>query len=315
MTIPKGLSLTRFAEADRGAWDNLVGDARNAHFFFRRDYLDYHGDRIQDHSMVLWRGSRPWAVLPAHRDGDALISHGGLSFGGLVVAPEARYADVAGCFDLLADHMRAEGMARLTYRRAPTPYWRAPGEEDLLELSRRGARRTDVRVGAALAPSGPVAIGRTCRHEVKRAKSLGFEVRPDPVEGAWPLVVDMLERRHRAAPVHSFEEICLLRDHFPDNILARSVFAGSERLVSAVLFVSPSVLKMQYFGWRSEASGTGAAELMDVSMAEEARRGGRWLDLGTSMEPETGELQARLHATKEDCGARMILYETYEWSP
>jgi hypothetical protein len=140
-------------------------------------------------------------------------------------------------------------------------------------------------------------------------------MRPDAMEGAWPLVVDTLKRRHGVAPVHSFEEICLLRDRFPKNIVARSVFAGSERLVSAVLFVSPSVSKMQYFGWRSEASGTGAAELMDISVAEEARRDGRWLDLGTSMEPETGELQTRLHATKEDCGARMILYETYEWSP
>lgn len=312
---PKDLSLTRYGEADRARWDDFVGEARNAHFFFRRDYLDYHGDRFEDHSLMLWRGKRLWAVLPAHRDGGALVSHAGLSFGGLVIGAGTRYADVVAFFDLLGEHMRGSGMAGLNYRRAPLPYWRAPGGEDLLELSRRGARRIDVKVGAAVAPVGPIAIGRTCRQELNRARGAGLEVRPDTIEAAWPLVIEMLERRHGAHPVHSLEEICLLRDRFPGNIVARSVFSGPDRLATVVLFVSASAAKMQYFGYRPESSRWGAPELLDQALIDEARRGGRWLDLGTSMEPGTGELQAQLHATKEDCGARMILCETYEWKP
>lgn len=313
--VPKDLALTRFGEAERRRWDDLVGEARNAHFFFRRDYLDYHGDRFEDHSLMLWRGKHLWAVLPAHRDGDALVSHAGLSFGGLVVAPVTRYADVVAFFDLLGEHMRGSGMVRLNYRRVPLPYWRAPGEEDLLELSRRGARRTDVKVGAAVAPVGPIAIGRTCRQEINRARGAGLEVRPDTIEDAWPLVIEMLERRHGARPVHSLEEICLLRDRFPDNIVARSIFSGADRLATNVLFISRSAIKIQYFGYRSESSRWGASELLDQTVIEEARREGLWLDLGTSMDPGTGELQAQLHASKEGCGARMFLCETYEWKP
>lgn len=314
-TSPKNVSLTRYGEPDRASWDAFVGDARNAHFFFRRDYLDYHGDRFRDHSLILWRGGRVWAVLPAHRDGDSLVSHGGLTFGGLVMGASLRHADVAVFFDRLGEHMREQGMARLRYRRAPAPYWRAPGEEDLYELRRRGARRADCRVGAAVAPAGPMSAGRTCRGEIRRARAAGFEIRADAVEAVWPLVTETLARRHGAHPVHSFEEICLLRDRFPENIVARSALSGGERVAGAVLFVSPSALKMQYFGYRATGAREGAAELLDHALIEEARRGGRWLDLGTSMEPGTGEFQARLHATKEDCGARMILTETYQWEP
>lgn len=72
---------------------------------------------------------------------------------------------------------------------------------------------------------------------------------------------------------------------------------------------------MQYFGYRSDASRYGASEWLDQAMVEEARRRGLWLDLGTSMEPGTGELKPLPPTTKEDSGARMILHETYEWEP
>lgn len=315
IAYPKGLAVARYSEADRARWDALVDEARNAHFFFRRDYLDYHGGRFDDHSLMLWRGRRPWAALPAHREGDALVSHAGLSFGGLVVGPATRYADVVGFFDMLASHMRESGLARLVYRRAPQPYWRGPGDEDLLELSRRGARRTGVRVGAAIAPAGRIAPGRTHRHELSHARAAGFEVRHDTVEAAWPLVTDTLRRRHGAEPVHSLEEIRMLRDRFPANIVARTVFSGTDRLAAVIVFISPSAYKLQYYGYVPIASRSGAGEFLDAAVLDEARAAGCWLDLGTSMEPATGELQARLHATKEDCGARMVLYETYEWEP
>src|SRR5512145_102360 len=95
-----GVSLTRFTEADAAAWNRLAAEARNPHFFFRRDYLSYHGERFEDHSLMLWRSGRLMGALPAHRRGDRLISHAGLSFGGLIMSAEARHADIAGFFDL-----------------------------------------------------------------------------------------------------------------------------------------------------------------------------------------------------------------------
>ena len=307
------VSLRRFTEADDVAWNRLAAGARNPHFFFRRDYLGYHGRRFEDHSLMLWRSNRLLGAFPTHRCGDRLVSHAGLSFGGLIMSAEARRADIAGFFDLLGDHMRGECLSALEYRRAPLPYWRSAGEEDLWELAARGARRIAVNVGAALAPSGPMAIGRTCRNELNRARASGFEFRNDSVDACWPIIMETLKRRHGATAVHSPEEIRLLADRFSENIRAYSVFSGLERLASVVAFISPSVTKLQYFGWRPEAADTGASEFLDMSIVEMARRDGRWVDFGTSMDPEKGGLKYGLHAVKEDCGARMVLCETYEW--
>ena len=47
------LRLERYKESDRRDWECFVREtARNSHFMQTRDYLDYHRDRFDDHSLV-----------------------------------------------------------------------------------------------------------------------------------------------------------------------------------------------------------------------------------------------------------------------
>ena len=47
---------------------------KNATFLFRRDYMDYHRDRFADHSLMIFRGEKLAALLPANRAATARSS-------------------------------------------------------------------------------------------------------------------------------------------------------------------------------------------------------------------------------------------------
>ena len=87
-------TIRRYTPADKRIWDLYVAKSKNATFLFRRDYMDYHSDRFADYSLLFFKGSRLYALLPANIEGDTLFSHHGLTYGGLIMDKEVCTADV-----------------------------------------------------------------------------------------------------------------------------------------------------------------------------------------------------------------------------
>src|SRR5688572_14875793 len=94
-TIPPSTAAKRSAENEivierytadhRDEWNSFVTNSKNGTFLINRDYMDYHSDRFTDSSFLFRAANRKLlAVVPANRDGDRLISHGGLTYGGFI---------------------------------------------------------------------------------------------------------------------------------------------------------------------------------------------------------------------------------------
>src|SRR5438067_10923047 len=93
--------IVRYDETWREQWNQFAAAAKNGVFFFHRDYMGYHADRFPDHSLVVLRDGRPVAMLPASVRDDIVVSHGGLTFGGLLVDQTATTPLVLSAFDAL----------------------------------------------------------------------------------------------------------------------------------------------------------------------------------------------------------------------
>src|SRR5689334_12021295 len=81
------MRVERFTVATRSSWDQFVRSSKNGTFLFLRDYMEYHQDRFEDHSLIVRAEGEPGPViglLPANRRGGVLESHGGLTYGGVV---------------------------------------------------------------------------------------------------------------------------------------------------------------------------------------------------------------------------------------
>jgi hypothetical protein len=301
-------------DPDRHAeeWDAAARAASNAHFQFERAFMDHHAHRFADASLLLRRKGRLAALLPAERTGDLVRSHGGLSFGGLVLSGPPRQAQATALLAAAAAHFREAGAARFVCRAMPAIYGRPLMQADRPALFALGARVIRCDAAAALPPGGWAPLPARRRQVQRAARSGACVARSDDWPAYWRLLTDRLETRHAARPVHGLAEIERLAAAFPDSILLLAARLEGEVRAGAVIFRSPTVDRVQYMATDAEARRLGLLDLVLERAAREAGEAGRWLDLGTSMDPATGGLNAGLADYKESTGAAPLACETWE---
>ncbi len=309
--------LVAYSGKFRRDWDSLVATARNGLFLFFRDFLEYHADRFDDASFLLYRQGKVVALLPAHIVSNELRSHYGLTFGGWVVAPDCRYEDMEVGFNLLEQEMRQLDLARLIYRPVPFPYQSEPCGDDLYLLQQRGARCESSILGAFMS----TMVDRVGKKQLRKNLRKAEEKFPcqfhetDDLDRFWDFLTKFLQARHRSEPVHRLDEIKLLKSRFPENIRFAVASNGDEWYGGEVLFLSGQVTRFQY-GFRNLEQSLSNVHLR---LFEWIRRQPEylrpWIDLGTSMDPESGRLLKSLHGHKENLGCRGIPLLTLVWEP
>jgi hypothetical protein len=301
------LRIVPFSEVWRSRWDTHVRTARNGHFLFEQGFLDHHRDRFDDACLLFCRGERIVFVLPAHRIGDRLVSHGGLPFAGLIASPKARHADTVEAFDILAAWMAGENLRTLDYRPVPWPYHSLVFEDDLYELHRRGASLASMKLSAGYPGTAQLSIP---------SEGTGVRVCTD-LPFFWRELESFLARKHYRPPVHTAAQMAFLLQRFPDNITLFTLHLGTDLLAGALYFFSSRVARVQYLFHTpaAEKLDKRISQLLDIGIFQNPAWQRPWIDLGTSMDPVHGRLHAPLLTYKENCGARAFTLHTWEWSP
>lgn len=305
----------RYRDEMKGSWDSFVPQAKNGSFLFLRDYMDYHRDRFDDHSLLFVRKGQTVACLPAHRVDDVLNSHRGLTFGGLLMHESVRFSEVRAIFQSLLDHMKANGLRILYYRPMPHPYHRLPAEEDSVVLNGLGARLIETKATCVVPAGMPALYAQEIRRVVKRFARTGLTLRRSfDFAGYMALCAAYLRRRRGAKPVHSGEELERLAARFSDNILLYVVERGSDIEGGVVVYRNATCARSQYIAqseFGQEARIIPA--IYDHVLTTVLPRGTKF-DFGHSADPATGSLDETLHAYKESFGARTIQLSSYELS-
>jgi hypothetical protein len=309
------LTVRRYTSADARAWDDFVARSRTSHFMFARGYMDYHADRFEDHSLMILDRERPVALLPAsRRDECTVVSHGGLTFGGLVHDSRMTTAGMLRALDALVGDLRSSGVDELLYKPVPYIYSDIPSDEDLYALFRRDARLVRRDVSAAIRLDARVPYSKGRKHSVKQARRAGLEVaRGDDFHEFMELEARVLAERHDATPTHSGAELELLARRFPDNVKLYTARGAGTLLAGVLMYETPAVAHTQYIASSYEGRSLGAADaIIDELIGEHAQRGTRWFDFGISTEAGGSYLNEGLARNKESYGARAVVYD--QWS-
>lgn len=295
------------------AWNGLVRSARNGHFLFDRRFLEYHGDRFEDASLLFFGKGRLFGVLPANRSGDTVYSHQGLTFGGVVAADRLNASRMLAVFDALQQHLRQLGVRSLVYKPVPHIYHRRPAEEDLYALFRHGAEliRRDISTTIDYASPGLTAHAR--RKGYGKAERAGLTYgESDRWAEYWELLTSVLAARHGIRPVHSLAEIRLLRERFPAAIrLFAAVSPTGTLLAGAVVFETATMAHVQYGSVSSEGRAVCALDGLYRFLIDSYRTSKRWFDFGISSEGEGRVLNEGLVTQKEEFGGSGTTYDTY----
>jgi hypothetical protein len=308
-------TISRYTPSSKEAWDRFASSARNATFLFYRGYMDYHADRFADHSLLFHKDGRLAALLPAsfHEAEAALVSHGGLTFGGVVSGPDMTAPLMLELFADLTRDLRERGIARLVYKAVPHIYHDLPAEEDGYALFRAGARlyRRDVTATVALDRKLPFQERR--RRGVKKARAAGVVVRhTTDLASFWRILEDNLRTKHGVGPVHSLPEIGLLQERFPDNIKLFAAYRGDALLAGVLVYEHRRVAHAQYISANEEGKRLGALDLVFDYLISEHYTRHPYFDFGISTEEQGKVLNVGLSEQKEGFGARAVVHDFYE---
>lgn len=314
--MPNALyTIQRYSAELQTSWDSFVGGSRNGTFLLQRGFMDYHSDRFEDHSLLFYRDGELLAVLPAEQRDGVLASHAGLTYGGMIVGASGTAVRVMKCFELLLQYLRAEtAIHTLRYSPPPAFYATYPSEEDRYALFRLGAQLTAVKLSSVIPLSAPLAPNQLRRRKAKQCEKAGLTLADAPEWDAfWTMLEENLSARHATKPVHTLQEILLLRKRFPEHIHLHCMTdnAGSVH-GGCVVFETQTAAHVQYIASTPYGREVGALDALFIHLIQEVYAHKQWFDFGISVEQGGAVLNEGLVMQKEGFGARAMNYETWE---
>lgn len=296
-------------------WNQFVSASKNGTFLFDRRFMDYHSDRFSDHSLMCYREGRLYALLPANEKGDTLVSHGGLTYGGLVTDSRCSAKGVLDTFTAINDYLRRQVIRRVVYKAIPWIYHQLPAEEDLYALTAVCHARLTIRdISSAIVGTCRLKFTESRRSGLRKALKAGLRIcESDDVDAFWHILNDNLTQKYAVRPVHTADELRLLQSRFPDNIKLWLVLDGDTSIGGTLLFLTPQVLHTQYISATPYGKQHGALDLLFDHLINNVYADYPYIDFGKSTVSDSADLNEQLIFQKEGFGARAVCYDTYEY--
>ena len=307
--------IRKYTHEQKTEWNKYVSKAKNATFLFDRNYMDYHSDRFNDCSLMFYKKGKLYALLPAHKIEDTLYSHFGLTYGGLIMNFHVTINETCILFTELNKYLKAEGFRKVIYRPIPWIYCQHPSEEDLYAIFWKcHAHLLTRNIGTAISMNKHMKWRKDHIRRLKKAILNDVEVVADAsIDEFWEILNDNLKQRFNATPVHTLDEIKLLKSRFPDKIIQYNAYKDGKIIGGITFYIMKNVIHGQYSSTNATGKDLGAMEAIYDKVMYHDYPDYQYLDFGSSTENNCSVINEGLISHKEGYGGRGVVYDTYEW--
>lgn len=303
-------------EHDQKEWDLFVKNSKQGTFLLERSYMDYHSDRFHDHSLMIYKNDKLYAILPGNEADHTFYSHQGLTYGGLITNSKATADDVCKVFAQINQYLKQQGFQKVIYKSVPRIYHQLPAEEDLYALFKECRAQICARnISAVIDLQHPLKWYNIRKQGAKKATSQGIRIEySEDYNNFWELLSTNLMQTYHAQPVHTLEEIRMLHERFPENIkLYVALQEDGKMLGGTLLYITPQVVHTQYISASEEGKQKHALDALFLRLIQHEYKDCLFFDFGTSNEDGGKILNTSLIYQKEGFGGRGVVYDTYEW--
>jgi len=308
------MEIVRYEDSLRDKWNAFIENSKNGNFLFHRNYMEYHADRFRDFSLLFYDENKLMAIMPASRSDAVLISHGGLTFGGIISDHRMTISRMVEIFKLMKEYFLNEGVTKLIYKAIPHIYHTFPAEEDLYALFINKAKLIRRDISSTILLGEEIGFSTLRKRSLKKGKAFGIEVKRSYAFKEFMMVVlYKLQQKYGIKPVHSGEEIQFLADRFPENIKLFAAFKDNIMYGGTIIYESRNVAHAQYIVATDEGKRLGAIDIIFDFLINEYYTHKKYFDFGISTEKNGLYLNDGLVQNKESYGARAIVCDFYEW--
>ncbi len=312
--LVKKYTVRKYQKSDYALWNDFIHQAKNATFLFHRDFMEYHADRFEDFSLLVFKDESLIAVLPANiRDG-SVFSHQGLTFGGVVTSGKAKLKTTLLAFKMILEFLNQSDIKKLYVKEFPFFYTGKLSDElnYLLFLTEAKLYRRDLL--SVLDLSQEIKLSKDRKEGVKRGLKSGLEIEEtQSFAEFWnEILIPNLSQKHNVSPVHSLEEITFLKSKFPKNIRQFNVYHQGKIVAGTTIFETDCVAHSQYISSNINKNELGSLDFLHHKLISEVFSGKKYFDFGISNENQGRNINEGLQYWKETFGCGLVTQDFYE---
>ena len=275
--------------------------------------MDYHNDRFEDFSLMVYKEEKLYAVLPANKKGETVYSHQGLTYGSFVLQDSAKLSNSFQAFKTILEFLFLEGINKLDIRLIPTFYNSLPSDELEYILFKAEASLVKRDVIMLINYQNKLRFQKNRREGINKAKRKGLTVKVDgDYDAFWnEILIPNLQSKHSASPVHSLDEIKLLASRFPNHISQVNVYKDDKIVAGTTVFLTKNVVHPQYVSGDLNKNVLGSLDFLYDFILDYYKEGRNYFSFNTSSEDNGELLNEGLLFWKESCGARPHIFNNY----
>jgi len=295
------LEVQKYTIDKKNDWDHFVSNAKNGTFLFYRDYMEYHADRFEDYSLMIYSKNKLVALLPANVVGDTVYSHQGLTFGGIILNNKFHYQDALYYLNSVTRFLNFSHIKILVLKIPPYFYAKNLSQDLNLLILRNKTFSAKITLGAAINTYDYTFPKRCVRQNKLDMYDIIFDYNLDSY---WDILNTNLKERHDSKPVHNLVEIQKLKNNFPKNIQLLSLKNSKTDKVDAgaLIYLSDNIAKVQYFATTTEGRSNRASDVLYYNIIKHYKMTCQFIDFGTCEEGDN-RINMQLLETKEKFGA------------
>ena len=209
--------------------------------------MDYHKDRFEDYSLMVFKDEKLVAVLPANRVEDKLFSHQGLTYGGFVFCENIK--DFTSLVDIISQvgvFLKKQNFKSLKIKSIPEFYYKQKYlYNEIITCFNEQVEETKMVFAVDLTKK--LTIHKNKLKKYRNNKHHFMIDKSNQFDRFWNnVLIPRLREKHQAQPVHSLAEIKYLSNLFPDNIKQFNIYLDNVLLAGITIFEKDHVVKSQY---------------------------------------------------------------------
>ncbi|URM38941.1 FemAB family protein [Flavobacterium anhuiense] len=308
-------TIKKYSQEDYSIWNDFVAQSKNATFLFHRDFMEYHKDRFEDFSLLVFEDEKLRAILPANKKENAIYSHQGLTYGGLIYLPKLKAEEVESILDEILLFLKENQVNTFYYKPVPNFYFSEGNAAMDFFLLKRGAILERKEMNLAVNLQAPLKISKSKMKHFRRIENLDLDIfEEENFDPFWEKILEpRLAEKFNVKPVHSKEEIAFLKSKFPKNIRQYSAYRNDEIIAGITIFETKNVVKSQYGATSKIGEEFRALDFLFINLIHKYKRKGKhFFDMGiVGEENELGYNQGLL-AQKEELGCSVYNQDFYK---
>lgn len=310
----KNYTVRFYSDEDFDLWNNFVTKANNATFLFHRDFMEYHKDRFDDFSMLVFCGEDLVSVIPANRVGDEVFSHQGLTYGGLIIDQFVTAEVFEAILKVVFSFLKQKHKTTFVVKEFPH-FYNAQKEtfdvqKSLLNFSSILKKNTLL----VLDFKSDYTIAKAKQKQYKRLQQNNLVVKEEnSFDSFWNLVlIPLLKEKYATQPVHSLAEITYLHAKFPKNIEQYNVYLEEEIVAGITIFKTPNVVKSQYGAVTETGKKLRALDGLFVYLIDKFSKTHAFFDMGTVDDTSENGINQGLLTQKLELGCKVNYQNIYQ---